>query len=97
MRRTVGPWGDGTAHLRRRAVVATRGALAFGFSAVVLGLFDVFGPAMGLMALSVGCGSVILLAFDEIRRPDAPPPPATWLDGVAVAGVLGHLWLVFAP
>ena len=72
MRGTVGPWGERTAHLRRRAVAATRAALAFGFSSVALGLFDVFGAALGLMALAVGCGSVILMTIDEIRRPDAP-------------------------
>lgn len=96
MRRTTGPWGERTADARRRAVAATRLAVGFGFSAVVLGLFDVFGPALGLMALALGFASVILLSVEEMRAPDRPPPRATWLDGVAAAGVAAHLWIAFA-
>jgi hypothetical protein len=95
MRRATGPWGERTAHLRRRAVAATRLAVGFGFSAVVLGLFDVVGAAVGLMALALGCASVLLLSVDELRAPDQAPPPATWLDGAATTGVLAYLWIVF--
>jgi len=95
MEAKAGPWGERTTHLRQRAVAATRLAVGFGFSAVFLGLFDVFGAAMGLMSLAVGCASVVIMAVDEMRAPAAPPPRATWLDAVAVAGVGTYLWLAF--
>ena len=93
MRRATGPWGERTAHLRRRAVAATRLAVGFGFSAVFLGLFDVFGAAVGLMGLALGSASVLLISVEELRAPERPPPFATWLDAAAAAAVLTHLWL----
>jgi len=93
----TGPWGDRTAHLRRRAIRATRWSIGVGFAAVLLSLVAEFHSAVGVMGVSLGLASVATLTVDELRaRRGARIAAVSWLDAAALGAMAAFVYFAVA-